>query len=632
MLPNFYQISEESFKKSLNYFDITNNKIKYSHQILVQFKDYTNEYCSKLAQLIKDKKNIMDDYIIIDTNDIQNCSKDKNNNKQKDNFEENFNAPIENIAEGIQNFFEFFTKYLTDFMKNFEIQINGIEQYITITKNEVDAIQKNYEKQKDMFKSKFEEYKDINIKLKNNYTEGEQKLIEFCYERRLDGVVYDNNYQISFNDLVKEQNNLIEKYNSLGNYEKIFIDCTKEKMKQTQDYSFTLFIKYQNLLKTIYDLFNTLLLSPMNKLIEEKLKILEKENLEKNFKNNIELFLNNYSININDENTKLDLDKYNISCILNHNTKIEKNIEENKINNTKTNKKEKSQDNKNANNNNLNIINITLTDKEVFFIAKNMYLEYQFINKDDYDLNIEEKKLELKNIFEKIVNFPNKDNKENEEKKDENNHIEENKEITQEEIDDLCAKMSDEDYRKGLLLMINNFRAKGKLELSEKTFNYFIRIFSEICKQLLLQKEKKVENNKNIKDNACSRLIMILSQTFYKIKNNEKYYLCDELKKEKIFQLPEYWQELIREMIIKESKNVLGSQKKINQNVNEKRLIQIKDNIYFSQTVPFIGNMIYFGIGVEEIKKIISLIVEEFKIPEETTKKIEEYINKQIEN
>ena len=370
----------------------------------------------------------------------------------------------------------------------------------------------------------------------------------------------------------------------------------------------------------------------MNKLIEEKLKILEKENLEKNFKNNIELFLNNYTNNINDENTKLDLDKYNISCILNHNTKIEKNIEENKINNTKTNKKEKSQDNKNANNNNLNIINITLTDKEVFFIAKNMYLEYQFINKDDYDLNIEEKKLELKNIFEKIVNFPNKVNKENEEKKDENNHIEENKEITQEEIDDLCAKMSDEDYRKGLLLMINNFRAKGKLELSEKTFNYFIRIFSEICKQLLLQQEKKVENNKNIKDNACSRLIMILSQTFYKMKNNEKYYLCDELKKEKIFQLPEYWQELIREMIIKESKNVLGSQKKIKQNVNEKRLIQIKDNIYFSQTVPFIGNMIYFGIGVEEIKKIISLIVEEFNIPEETKKKIEEYINKQIED
>ena len=214
MFPDFYSISEENFKKSVKYFNITNNKIKYSHQSLAQFKQYTVEYCSKLEQLIKDGNNLMEEYIIIDSDYMINYTDESDNSKKKDDFEKNFINPIEKSTDRIQNFFGSLVKYLTDFIKNLEIQTNGIEQYITITKNEVETIKKDYEKQQDIFKLKYEEYKDINSKLKSNYYEGEKKLIQFCYDRRLDGVAYDNNLKVSFDNLVDEQNNLIEIYNS----------------------------------------------------------------------------------------------------------------------------------------------------------------------------------------------------------------------------------------------------------------------------------------------------------------------------------------------------------------------------------------------------------------------------------
>ena len=83
MFPDFYSISEENFKKSVKYFNITNNKIKYSHQSLAQFKQYTVEYCSKLEQLIKDGNNLMEEYIIIDSDYMINYTDESDNSKKK---------------------------------------------------------------------------------------------------------------------------------------------------------------------------------------------------------------------------------------------------------------------------------------------------------------------------------------------------------------------------------------------------------------------------------------------------------------------------------------------------------------------------------------------------------------------
>ena len=137
MLPDFYNISEENFNKSLKYYNITNNTIKFSHQRLSKFKQYTNEYCSKLDNLIKEGKNVIGDYIIIDSDNINN---DKDNKNEKNDFDVKFINPMETSTERINNFYEIFSKYLNNFIKNLDKKIAELEQYITITKNETTNI------------------------------------------------------------------------------------------------------------------------------------------------------------------------------------------------------------------------------------------------------------------------------------------------------------------------------------------------------------------------------------------------------------------------------------------------------------------------------------------------------------
>jgi hypothetical protein len=369
----------------------------------------------------------------------------------------------------------------------------------------------------------------------------------------------------------------------------------------------------------------------LNKLIEEKHELIEGENLDDEFKKNISSLLTNQTNSIDENKTKFELKKYNIKVLSSRNIKVHQTKEDKKEISLMSNKKEKSNDK--ITNNNLNkTIMITLTDKEIFFVVQNLYTEYKLINKSEYDLDLEEKKLELRDIFLRIFNTPSENNKQEIEDKDDDFFlIEKYKEITKEEFDDLCEKMTKDDYRKALLIVINNYRAKGKMEMSDKAFDYFIQIFSVICNNLVYSQEKKEENNKFVIDPICARLVIILSQTFYTIKNKEKLYLCEEIKKEKIFQTPEFWQELIRDMIINESKSVLENHKKMNPEENETKINQIKDNIYFSQIIPFAGNMKDFGIGIEEIKNTIELIKKEFDIPIETTKKIEDYIVTQFD-
>jgi len=624
MLPDFYNISEENFNKSLKYYNITNNAIKFSQQSLSKFKQYTNEYCSKLDNLIKEGKNSIEEFIIIDSDNKNN---DKDNKNEKNNFDIKFIKTMEKSSERIHNFYEILSKYLNDFIQNLDKKILELEQCMTVTKSETTNVEKDYEKQKDIFKSKCDEVKNINSQLKEKYSDYEKKLIEFCYDSRTWGIDIESNYKLSFNDLLEEENKLIEKFNSLGNFGKTFLDCTKQKLKQIQEYSYSLFTKYDNLSKDINNIFNNSLLLPMNKLIEEKHKLIEDEKLDDEFNKNISSILADQENNIDENKTKFVLNKYNIRVLTNRNIKVHPTKEDKKEISLKQNKKEKSND-KITNNNSKDTIMISLTDKEIFFIVQNLYSEYKLINKSKYDLDLEEKKLELGDIFLRLFNSSSENNDGEIEEKDDDDFflIEKYKEITKEEFDALCEKMSEDNYRKALLIIINNFRAKGKMVMSDKAFNYFIKIFSIISKYLVYSDKEKEENNKLVKDPLCARLVIILSQTFYTIKNKEKVYLCEEIRKEKIFHTPEFWQELIRDMVTNETKIVMENQKKVNQIENENKIIQIKDNIYFSQIIPVVGNMKDFGVGIEEIKNTIELIKNEFNIPEETKKRIEDYI------
>ena len=622
MQPNFYKISQENLDINLKYFYAINKTIKYNQQCLSKFKKCTNDYSENISQILKEGENFLNDYEIIDSDYIALESNDT-----KNNF---FLLSIDKSTERLNSFFVELIKHLNVFIRELDLHIKGIEQYIKISKDEIKTIKENYQNQKDIFLSRYLEYQKLNEELKNKYSEGEKKLIEFCHERRLDGITYDNNIKISFANLVEEQNQIIDKYNLLGDFENIFLDSANEKIKSIQDFSISLISKYLSISKSLKVIFKETILLPMTKLIEETINSKQDEELEEKLKKDLTSLFDSYLNNIDEKNIKLKLDLYNVKVLENNNIDINENlninVDEKKVKNNKVKKKEKKHektDDKNKFINNSNEI-LTLTEEEIYFIVNNMYQEYKLINRDKYDLDIEEKKLEIKRIIIKLLSYSEKnetnkiENKNNEIQSEDSSNNEKN-EVTNEEIDYLCKEMEYEEYRKYFLIKINNFRAKGYLDMPNKIFNYLSKIFSEIAKHLISNKEND-ENNFFIKDFICSRLVIILSQTFYTTKNEKKIFLCEEIKKEKVFQIPEFWKELINEMIIRECNNVFENKKELNIIDDENRTKKIKDEIYFAQIIPFIGSMTGFGISKEEIKNIMLFFIKEFGISEKNTK------------
>ena len=380
-------------------------------------------------------------------------------------------------------------------------------------------------------------------------------------------------------------------------------------------------------------------MTPLNKIIEEKNNTSTPEDLEADLKKDLQFLLNNFNSNVDENKIKLKLDEYNIRVLENNKIKLDKSSddkkEKEKEKNKKKDKKEKTHEKTNEKNHEKTPINnnpteeyITLTDEEIFFIVNNMY-QYKLINRSKYDLNIEEKKLELKQLIIKLLSFSNKvlllyniqENKNVEIKKEE-----EKKEITKEEVDYICKEMANEEYRKYFLTQINNFRTLGSLVMPEKIFDYFVQIFSEICKYLFIPEENEKKKG-YIKDYNSSRLIVIMPQTFYKTKNKEKIYISDELKTVELFHEAEFWKILIRSMIEKECKSLMNNQKIINHNDDKKRINNLKEEIYLAQIIPYIGSMNGFGLTKEEIKNIISDIILEYDMSEETAKNIMDVID-----
>ena len=624
MQPNFYKISQENLDINLKYFYAINKTIKYNQQCLSKFKKCTNDYSENISQILKEGENFLNDYEIIDSDYIALESNDT-----KNNF---FLLSIDKSTERLNSFFVELIKHLNVFIRELDLHIKGIEQYIKISKDEIKTIKENYQNQKDIFLSRYLEYQKLNEELKNKYSEGEKKLIEFCHERRLDGITYDNNIKISFANLVEEQNQIIDKYNLLGDFENIFLDSANEKIKSIQDFSVSLISKYLSISKSLKVIFKETILLPMTKLIEETINSKQDEELEEKLKKDLTSLFDSYLNNIDEKNIKLKLDLYNVKVLENNNIDINENlninVDEKKVKNNKVKKKEKKHektDDKNKFINNSNEI-LTLTEEEIYFIVNNMYQEYKLINRDKYDLDIEEKKLEIKRIMIKLLSYSEKTETKKIENENKNNEIQsedssnnEKNEVTNEEIDYLCKEMEYEEYRKYFLIKINNFRAKGYLDMPNKIFNYLCKIFSEIAKHLISNEEKN-ENNFCIKDFICSRLVIILSQTFYTTKNEKKVFLSEEIKKEKVFQIPEFWKELINEMIIRECNSVFESKKELNIIDDENRAKKIKDEIYFAQIIPFIGSMTGFGISKEEIKNIMLFFIKEFGISEKNSK------------
>ena len=326
---------------------------------------------------------------------------------------------------------------------------------------------------------------------------------------------------------------------------------------------------------------------------------------------------NEPEIEINEDN--LDMFKYSIKIINNPKIQIidsnkNKNNEENKeIIDSKINKdqieasdnKEKNENEKEKDKNKQNKENklenqeeiydygeLNLTEEDVYNIVSILY-SYNFImlNKAEYDLSIEKEKIKVSNLTQKLLTFDGENNK--------------NEKITDEEIKNLCKLLKDRETLMKFFVMLNNYRTTGRFETTKRSFDILVKIFT-IAHDFLL-------NNRDI---ILEGLILILSQTYYKMENGEKIYIQRDIKAHPLFKREEFWRNYLNETIDEEIERMKKADNLEENIFKEKNKRKISEHI-LSKIVPFTSYMYDFGLKEDIIMDIVNNILDKYVIDEE---------------
>ena len=240
---------------------------------------------------------------------------------------------------------------------------------------------------------------------------------------------------------------------------------------------------------------------------------------------------------------------------------------------------------------------IVLTEEDVYEITKTLYGPFQYVDKSEYDLVIERKKIDFKNLTNKLLYFGLKE-------KSLKNYPDLTP-ITDEEIKILESGLKKKVYRITFLLRLNNYRSLGSLDMPQKEFEIIGNFFKLIA-----------DYSDEEKDVDSTRLLLILSQTFYLLKDEndkkDKKYLLDYIRGHKFFSDKKFWKEYIENSIKGEierlEKMVKQSNGKIKQSYND---------VCFAQILPFSDNMAEFGMPKEVLLDIIEPLYEEYNLTEE---------------
>ena len=225
------------------------------------------------------------------------------------------------------------------------------------------------------------------------------------------------------------------------------------------------------------------------------------------------------------------------------------------------------------------------------YTVKDMFNNFELINHNGLDINIEieEEKNRTKNYICRIINNMSNTKSNNE------NFLEEK------EKNNLINLLSKHCNRIIFLHKLNDYRALQKLELKELEYKLLGGLFYFLIN--ISHKEK---------DYHCVEMVIILSKTYYIIKDKKKIYLQNFIIDNKYFKTKEFWEELLLYSISKEI--VKSNKTDKNTNENDKKLNTKKENTIFSQLLSLIDNMFDFGVDGNLIKEIIEPKILYYKI------------------
>ena len=594
MKSKFYQTSQENIETLLKYYESANSKIKKYYNKMTKYKKFTTDYCSKIKQLFVEENNIFnlnsstEEYETIEIDYGITSKEIKNKLLYEEINEKRINmAPILNSIDKINKFFNEYVMYLQLFIKGLEIPLSKLNQCIEVTNNEIISVKNNHINQQKNYILKYCEFDSLNKELNKLYLKTEKKLVDYCTEKKnkkkkkieLDKL--DEKLNLSITTNMQAEEHILNKYYSLENFGKIFNDSTCEKINTIKDFTSSLFQKFDNFLRNIYIFFKKSFMMPMDLLLNQRKDV--SVDYEIKIKKEFDDLIDGYVKKIDEKSIKNNLDIYSPKILK------KKNDEEESKDDLKLKKK-----------NSFEILSFDkdyLEEEDIYYIIKNMYEKFKLINRDNYNLEVEAKKLEIKEIFNKLISFgkrkksmrdnSNKDkdkekdndwnvidesNNQNKDKEiNENNKKEQrNKEGSRKEEDkeeDQKEEKKEENKEEKKEENKEEKKEENKVEKKEEKIEKDNKKdFGEFNEKSKAEENKESENNQKDKEDDKNEGIKEEVKSQNKNEQKEEYNNEVESKEEK------------KEQTIKEEKNKINNKEENNIIINDKEENNTKNN------------------------------------------------------
>ena len=510
--------------------------------------------------------------------------------KQIENIK-NFLDEIDKMLKTIDSFLSEKSKLIKNLQQKYDETNNGlVKKYIEVEKIKIlflnsidkteDIIAKYYENKNKIEEAKINKISDNELKLlndKNKDFESQKKYLINATKK------YENEYS-----------NIID---SSTKYEDKFINVINECIKGIKNISCDLNDKIKEITLTFFTSIRESFKIPLDLIdinIPQLKEIDQKDLLNKAI---IKCF-NNESKLVN-----IIPERYNLKSL-----EINKSVKERKDSvNNKSRKNSMNNDNSYFSNKKSGFIKFEdgfeemsyFEDDVILYTVREMFNNFDLINHNGVDIDIEEEKNATKTFVSKIIK----------------NMLEKlNIDYPEEDKKQLLKLLDKHDNRIIFLHKLNDYRANNKFELTEKEYNILGELFSHTL---------NVSKTQN--DYHCIELVIVLSKTYYIMKDKDnKIYLLNSIVDQKFFKTKDFWESLLLYSI---SKDVVRSNKRDDiKNESEKKAKIKKDNIVFSQLLSLIENMFDFGGDEKLIREIIEPKIIFYKIEDQLKSIIYELI------
>lgn len=602
-----YLSAVKNFKKSKDYYFTTKQIITEFQNNMNDYKEVTSDYIKKLSLL---KQNFSKIIYQKDSSSLKYNETDHNNIIQI------IKIFIEILTIQIKHFNSFLMGYENGEKKNEIIEEND---WSTNLKTALDSNRKQMEKI-------FTEYENEYKNLMKNFQDTEDVIGNYIIKLRIKTNPNKNNYRNSANSSRAQSfcrkgsdnnKNYLEKFNltvnTTMNEEQKFQNTIQNFDKNNQSF-FDLYDKSIDTIKNklniqmeyISNVVIPLILTMVNchKMISDDIEELCDKFPDESGGGILDPFIKNNFIEIKESDRKVEKKKYKIHLI------SQKFVEDSLFMETND-KRSISNALEELGMDRLKEENIVFTDEEVYKVVQIIYDTYSFVDKSEYILEIEKNKLKVKNYTKKLLSYGYK------KKKDE--EYQNITPITDEELKDLIEKINVKPYRLSFLQKLNDFRAIGGYEMPEKEFDIIQQIFKKISDQ--------ISNEIDIKS---VRFIVILSQTFFKIKDNKKYYLYEILKNHDLFKNEEILIKFLFEIITLEFDKMKKNQNQLLNFFKEKKTDKKKMDIVFAQIISFCQSMVEFNVDIEVLEKVIAPFINQYKLNKEMKENINIVLHSKI--